>query len=66
MTRKVYTVNFKIQIIEFSKIHGNRLASRHFSVNEKQFQNWKKDQNSLRLTKKSKKTNRVIIQDGQI
>ena len=45
--RKTYTANFKIQVIEFAKINENRLASRHFSVNEKQVRNWKKDKDAF-------------------
>ena len=40
------------------KEHGNRAAARHFEVNEKQVREWRKQEDMLRVSKKSLKAKR--------
>lgn len=57
-TRKSYMASFKIKVIDFAKENGNRAAERLFYVSEKLVRDWRKKENELRSTKKSKMANR--------
>ena len=41
-----------------SPCNGNRTTSRHFSLNAKKVQNWKKEKDVLQQSKKTNKENR--------
>jgi transposase-like protein len=56
--RKSYTAAFKLEAVADAKENGNRSTGRHFSINEKMVHNWYKQEDELRLTKKSKRANR--------
>jgi transposase-like protein len=56
--RKIYTAAFKLEAVAYAKKNGNRATGRHFSINEKMTRNWRKQEDELRLTKKSKRANR--------
>ena len=45
--RNSYPANFKLQVIAFAETPNNSMATRRFSVNEKQVRNWGKKQNDL-------------------
>ena len=53
--RSSYTDNFKLQVIAFAESINNSMAVRCFSVNEKLERDWRKMQNDLSKTSKSKK-----------
>ena len=57
-TRKSYAAAFKLQVVEYSKNNGNRAAGRNFSINEKQVREWRKEEDILQQTKRTKKANR--------
>jgi transposase-like protein len=56
--RKNYTAAFKLEAVAYAKKNGNRATGRHFSINEKMVRNWRKQEDELSLTKKSKLINR--------
>ena len=56
-TRKSYDAKFKLNIVAFAKENGNRAAERKFNVSEKKLRDWRKKEDELRSTKKTKKGN---------
>ena len=57
-TRKSYDAEFKLNVVAFAKENGNRAAERKFNVSEKIVRDWRKKEDELRSTKKTKKANR--------
>ena len=57
-TRKSYDAEFKLKVVAFAKENGNRAAERKFNVSEKIVRDWRKKEDELRSTKKTKKANR--------
>ncbi len=53
--RKSYDAGFKIKVVLFAKEHGNRAAMREFGVNESAIRGWRKQEDALKKTKKSRK-----------
>ena len=53
--RKTYEAGYKIKVIDFAKEHGNRAAMREFGVNESIIRGWRKQEDALRKTKKTRK-----------
>ncbi|XP_046917398.2 uncharacterized protein LOC124497764 [Dermatophagoides farinae] len=58
MKRMSYTAEFKLKVIKYAKIHGNRASSRYFNINEKCIRDWRKRENELRRMPKYKRSNR--------
>lgn len=56
--RRSYTAGFKLNVVAYAKEMGNRAAGNLFCVNEKQIRYWKKQEDLLRLSHKSKRANR--------
>lgn len=56
--RKSYTAAFKLECVIYAKENGNRATARKYSINESMVRSWRKQEDSLRLTKKSKRANR--------
>lgn len=56
--RKSYTAAFKLEAVNYAKENGNRATARHFGIDEKMVRNWRKSEDQLRLTKKTKRANR--------
>lgn len=56
--RRSYTAAFKLECAVYAKEHGNRATGRKYKVNEKQVRDWRKDEETLRRTEKTKKANR--------
>ena len=55
MKRMSYTAEFKLKVIKYAKIHGNRASSRYFNINEKCIRDWRKRENELRRMPKNKR-----------
>ncbi|XP_032912976.1 activating transcription factor 7-interacting protein 1 isoform X3 [Catharus ustulatus] len=53
--RAAYEADFKLKAINYAKEHGNRSAAREFNINESMVRNWRKQEDNLRLVKKTKK-----------
>jgi hypothetical protein len=47
-----------LEAVAYVKENGNRATGQNFSINEKMVRNWRKQEDELRLTKKSKRANR--------
>lgn len=56
--RSSYTANFKLQVVAFAEKSNNSVAARHFSINEKQVREWRKNRSALSEMPKSKKAAR--------
>lgn len=52
---KSYTANFKLKVIDHALEHGNRAAGRHFGVDEFCVRYWRRQQEQLKATNKSRK-----------
>jgi len=52
-SRKCYTATFKLEAISYAKEHGNRATGRHLGISEKLVRDWRKQEDQLRMTKKS-------------
>ena len=56
-----YSLDLKKQVIAFAEEHGNRPASRHFKVDEREYRNGDRKRakscNSLRRRKENKEVN---------
>jgi DDE superfamily endonuclease/Tc5 transposase DNA-binding domain/Brinker DNA-binding domain len=48
-TRKSYSARFKLEVIEYSKLYGNRRAARHFEIDEKSIREWRKNETILNV-----------------
>ncbi|KAK6010948.1 hypothetical protein OSTOST_23978 [Ostertagia ostertagi] len=48
-TLKQYSVDEKLEIIEFAKGNGNRAAGREYNVAESSIREWRKNEEKLRL-----------------
>ncbi len=57
-TRRSFTLERKLEIVSYAKQHGNRSAEREFSVNEKNFRDWRKAKSVLRVMPKKKRARR--------
>lgn len=53
--RQSYTARFKLECIKYAKENGNRATARHYSINESLVRSWRKQEESLRQTKKTTK-----------
>ncbi|KAF4792278.1 hypothetical protein TURU_122928 [Turdus rufiventris] len=51
-----YNADFKLKAINHAKEHGNRSAAREYNINESMVLNWRKQEDDLRLAKKTKKS----------
>ena len=56
--RSAYDVSFKLEVVGYAEIHGNRAASREFTVPETNVRDWKKKKVVLKGMKKTKKARR--------
>lgn len=56
--RLSYNVNYKLEVVNYAKEHGNRAAERHFGPppTEKMIREWKKQEEQLKGLSKHKKT----------
>ncbi|KAF4797634.1 hypothetical protein TURU_071784 [Turdus rufiventris] len=54
--RLAYEADFKLKAINHAKQHGNRAAAREFNINESMVSKWRKQEDDLRLAKKTKKS----------
>lgn len=50
-----YTAGFKLKAVQYALEHGNRAASRHFSVGETSIRYWRGQQEKLQATNKSRR-----------
>lgn len=50
-----YTAAFKLKAIEYALEHGNRAASRHFGFNEFCVRYWRRQQDELETTGKTRR-----------
>lgn len=53
--RKSYEAGYKVKVIQYAKEHGNRAAMREFGVGESVIRGWRKQEDALKKTKKSRK-----------
>lgn len=56
--RSSYNAAFKLEVVEFAIVNGNRAAERKFNVSEKMVRDWRRTKDSLLLMKRTKKANR--------
>ncbi|OTF80841.1 hypothetical protein BLA29_009170 [Euroglyphus maynei] len=57
--RMSYTAEFKLKVIKYAKIHGNRASSRYFKcISERSVRDWRKRENEIRQMPKDKRANR--------
>lgn len=56
--RKSYTADFKLTVIDYADIHGNRSAGREFSVDEKSVREWRKEKGVLERINPRKRARR--------
>ena len=55
--RQCYSIKFKLEVISYTKTHGNRAAARNFGPNEKLVRYWRRQEETLRaVVGKRKKT----------
>ena len=55
--RQCYSIKFKLEVISYTKTHGNRAAERNFDSNEKIVRYWRRQEETLRaVVGKHKKT----------
>ncbi len=57
-SRKSYTAEKKLKIIEYAEIHGNRKAARVFSTDERNIRGWRKKKTVLKVMKQTKRAMR--------
>lgn len=57
-SRASYTSAFKLKVISHAANTSNRAAAKHFSINEKQIREWKKNQVSLQKLPSTKRADR--------
>lgn len=57
-SRKSYTANQKLIVVEFAELHGNRHAGREFGVGEKSVRDWRRCKAQLQGMAKQKRANR--------
>lgn len=55
LSRKSYTAEQKLEMVEFAEIHGNRKAARVFCINESSIRGWRKAKHVLISLPKCKK-----------
>ena len=53
--RSAYDASFKLEVVGYAEIHGNRAASREFTVPETNVRDWKKKKVVLKGMKKQRK-----------
>ena len=53
--RSAYDASFKLKIVNYAEIHGNRAASREFTVPETNVRDWRKQKVVLKDMNKTKK-----------
>ncbi|KAH9426376.1 hypothetical protein DERP_010944 [Dermatophagoides pteronyssinus] len=58
--RMSYTAEFKLKVVKYAKINGNRACSRYFNISERSVRDWRKREDELRLMPKTKRANRGI------
>ncbi|CAM1303093.1 Uncharacterised protein r2_g1309 [Pycnogonum litorale] len=56
--RSSYDAGFKLKVIEFAEVNGNRAAEREFSVSEKLVRDWRKLKDTLMEMPKTKRAHR--------
>ena len=44
---KSYTLKFKIDAVNFAKVHGNHAASRKYAINRRRIIEWRKQEDKL-------------------
>ena len=54
-SRKNYKAAFKVKAIQFAKEHGNRAAGKQLGFDESLVRAWRKQEDELQQTKKTKK-----------
>ena len=54
-SRKNYNAAFKLKALQFAKEHGTRVASKHVRFDESLVRAWRKQEDKLQQTKKTKK-----------
>ncbi|KAF4804502.1 hypothetical protein TURU_007284 [Turdus rufiventris] len=54
--RLAYDAEFKLKAIDYEKEYGNRSSAREFSINESMVRRWRKQEDKLHLTRKTKKS----------
>ncbi|KAF4787593.1 hypothetical protein TURU_169252 [Turdus rufiventris] len=54
--RLAYKADLKLKAINHAKEHGNRSATREFNINESMVHKWRKQEDDIRLAKKTKKS----------
>jgi transposase-like protein len=52
-TRRNFTSKFKLEVLSYAKVHGNRAAGRHFNVCEGAVRGWRKQEDALRHSKQT-------------
>ncbi|KAG8223627.1 hypothetical protein J437_LFUL003495 [Ladona fulva] len=57
-TRKSYTAQFKLEVIQFAKESGNRAAGRKFNVNEASVREWRKNEEIFKKLHRGKRAMR--------
>lgn len=53
--RRKYDAEFKLKVVNFSKVHGNHKAAEYFDIDKKSVIEWKKEENILKTIPKKKK-----------
>jgi transposase-like protein len=57
-TRKSYTREKKLEIVEYAEKNGNRSAAREFETNEKSVREWRQQKSILRAMRPTKRSRR--------
>ncbi len=57
-TRKSYTSEKKLEIVEYAESHGNRTTAREYQTDEKNVRNWRQQKTVLQSMKPSKRCRR--------
>ena len=58
--RNSYTAQENLTVIAYAETHGNRAASRHFTINEANLRLWRKQKTSLEAMPVKKKAKRGL------
>ena len=58
--RKSYTADFKLSVVQWAKLHGNRAAGREFSVAESSIREWRKSEGVLEQMPPRKRARRGL------
>jgi len=58
-TRKSYTAEKKLKIVDYAEIHGNREAARVYNTDERNVRDWRKNKTVLQTMKPSKRALRL-------